>query len=301
MRFGVVFASTGGIKMARALRSLRRAEPDLQIHIVLDVASRTFKKSKEQHSFLDGISEENVHVMGFTNQFHINGCLNQGMRWMRDSGCEYACGFHDDVIFSPLPEHRGFLSRCFETVLADERLRNCPGISLPYVQAFSDEVRYSRMPEEWDRMDLESEDLWRRLLPNNGEPLDYWGEGGPPPKVQLAEFLAFYFTTRKILPQYRLGPPGYILPLKVWEEVGGFDENVGLFYDADYPAACALGGMSKELVIPGVPFIHLHNQSMNPDGDCADNLYGDFNAAFEKKYGMSLGDFTLKYFCNQKD
>src|SRR5579885_2013647 len=109
---GVVFISTGGEKILRAIRSLRRTEPDLPIHVVFDALSRTWVGGgylAQAH-----LAEyNNVNVRLFDNQHHINGVLNEGMRWMRDLGHSHACLFHDDIIFTPFKEHKGHLSDWF--------------------------------------------------------------------------------------------------------------------------------------------------------------------------------------------
>jgi len=43
---GVVFASTGGNKIVRALRSFHRMEPELSVHIIFDTSSNTWKADK---------------------------------------------------------------------------------------------------------------------------------------------------------------------------------------------------------------------------------------------------------------
>lgn len=302
MNIGVVFASTGGEKMARALRSFRRSEPTFPVHIVLDVASNTWKDNP-------GIPPEwfvqqpGVALRCFESEFYLNGTFNEAVRWMRELGYEYVCLFHDDVIFSPLINHVEYIQQCLDLIEGDDRLRNASGISLPYIQAFSDKIVWRRAPSEWNVLDLESEFLWRQLCPN-GKPAGYWDvKDGPSgtddpgvprsikvPEIQYQDFLAFYCVVPEIRKQYRLGPPGQIFPIKAWEAVGGFDQTFGIFYDEDFPAACVSQNLPPVYVVPGVPFLHLHNQSVGY-ADPSTNLYGEHSEAFKKKFGATVRDF----------
>jgi hypothetical protein len=278
MKTGVVFASTGGPKIVRAIRSFRRAEPDLPIHIVLDVSSNTYRGNAPPLLWLE--SQPNVQVKQIENKFYINGCLNEGMRWMAELGYDYGCLFHDDVIFSPFANHREHISEWIDRLSTTKELQEASALTIGCIQAFV-EGDWKRTPAQWDSLDLESEGVWEIYAPN-GEifrSLDKDSEFHPP---SLSYYL-LYCWFNHIRPWTRLGPTGQFVPVKVWESIGGFDTN-GIFYDLQYPAECAVRGLAPNLFIPVVPHLHLHNQTIGY-ADPAIGPWSDTMGAFDRRYG----------------
>lgn len=286
---GVVFVTTGGKKIVRAIESFRRMEPDLPIHVVVDDWSNTWRSNptppKEWFE-----NQPGVKVRFFDNKYHINGTLNEGMRWMKELGHTHGCLFHDDLIFSPLEANRYFVSSWFDRLKApDSSLKNTSGLGFGTLEVLyrnPGTVRYQpghwdAPPEVWDAMDLESEEFWQKLCP-----------GGQP--VATVDFPTFFvdYTASGGLDGWcaRLGPIGQIVPLSAWEAVGGFDEQYGVHYDSDYPAACFLKGLPRVLCLPKCPILHLHNQSIGYR-DPSVGLWGNVSLAFEKKYGKEFGQF----------
>jgi len=280
---GLVFASTGGNKMVRALRSLRRTEPELPVHIIFDTSSKTWNKNKETPTLEWFERQPNVKIECIENKALINGCLNAAVHWMGRLGYDYACLFHDDVVFSPLPEHQGHISKWFEPSVWDFELRKASALTLSYIQAFVPNQREGLLhspPEEWDKIDLESESFWREF--GLGEK---W-EGLLLEKNAVQYHIVGGETKR---PTTRLGPTGQIVPLAVWKALDGFDESEGIFYDIQYPAECITKNMPPVWAIPSVPHLHLHNQSLVADP--ALGIWSNTEEAFAKRYGKSPGDF----------
>lgn len=291
MKTAIAFASTGGQKMARALRSLRRTEPELPVYIVLDVASRTWKANDQNPNLGWFVQQPNVMVRCIENSAYINGALNAAMRWIAELGCDYGCLFHDDVIFSPLQEHLGHLSEWFKRLESDAELQKCSALTLSLMQAFVPNDVWKRSPVEWDAMDLESESLWQILCPG-GKPAGSYMESGHAYEIHLPEFLVQYHAVKEMCRGYRLGPSGQIVPVATWETVGGFDETEGIFYDIQYPAECAARGLPLIQMIPNIPHLHLHNQSIG-FADPAFGVWSDTMGAFARRYG-EYGAFWAK-------
>jgi hypothetical protein len=142
--------------------------------------------------------------------------------------------------------------------------------------------------EWWDRLDLESESLWRNLLPGGqtpGFPMD----NGPAYEVAASTDRPYslrYFCGE--LDSYtRLGPTGCIVPIAIWEAIGGFDERDGIHYDHEYPMECAMRGFPRIRVIPNVPHLHIHNLSIG-FLDPSVGLWGNVGGAFDRKYRSFL-------------
>ena len=294
MRLGVVFASTGGPKILRAIRSFRKMEPDLPVHVVFDIDSNTWKDKgyKALTVLEEGFSEKFVGIKVFClqgNKAHINGTLNQGMKWLRELGYSHVGLFHDDLIFSPLLENQFYISKCIQRMEHSSELMASSGIGFGDLETLyrnPGTVRFQpghwdAPPEVWDSMDLESEELWQKLCP----------QGIP---ARISEFFMFFvdYTEPGSLVGHccRLGPVGQIVPLWAWEAVGGFDETYGVHYDSDYPAACLVKQLPPVLCFPNSPILHLHNQSIGYK-DPSVNLWGDVTAAFQKKYNKEYGQF----------
>lgn len=283
MNFGVVFTSTGGSKMVRALRSLRRGEPDLPVYIVLDVASKTWKETSTAIPREWFESQPNVKVRCIENTAYINGALNAGMRWMAELGNDYGFLFHDDVIFSPLAANRGHLSEWATRIEADSELRNASALTLNLIQAFVPNGIWRRSSAEWDAIDLESEVLWEKLCPG-GKPAGGILPSGCAYEIYLPEFFVQYHVVEETRRAYRLGPSGQIVPVATWAAVEGFDEKEGIFYDIQYPAECAVRNLPPVLNVPSMPHLHLHNQTIG-FADPAAGIWADTMGAFTRRYG----------------
>jgi len=299
MNVGVVFASTGGNKLVRSIRSLRKTEPNILIHVVLDVMSGTWRQSNDSVKVLDWLEVQPNVLVDFyednTNHW-INGTLNACMRFIKAQGYSHACMFHDDLVFSPLPENWKHVSGWFMLMEEDERLREASGISFSLMESFypgpgsveGHEGIWHRAPAEWDTMDLESVDIWDKLLPD-GRTVGYFGEDGiPVGRVQLDGWFVHCYCASDIRKFTRLGPTGSIVPIKTWEEVGGFDEKEGLVYDMEYPVRCVLKGLPPVYVIPNTPHLHLHNQSI-AFADPAVGTWGNCLQSFINHYGKEPG------------
>lgn len=306
MKLGLVFVSTGGNKMVRALRSLRIGEPSLPVHIILVTSTRSWEKSRDAVPASYFESQQNVTVRQISTGAYINGSFNEAMKWMKELGYTHACSIHDDVIFSPLPENASHLSEWFTRIEQEPDLQQASGLTLSFMEALVDTGRvgvWERSPEDWDSRDLESVLLWSRLCPA-GKPAMYFGSEGASEGIQVplilteqnvksdlqvSDWFVKYFCTETICPMARLGPCGQVVPIEVWEQVGGFSEDDGVFYDMEYPVACALKGFPPVKVIPNTPYIHLHNQS-TAFGDPAVGLWGNDLQSFIRKYGKHPSD-----------
>lgn len=280
-KIGIVFASSGGYKLMRTVRSFRRAEPDMPIHIVIDVNSKTFKENPEIPT--EWLAERNALVRLFPNTAYINGVLNEGMRWMESLGYEYGCLFHDDIIFSPLLAHIGHVKDWFYRLTTDKNLQRASALTFSVMQAFVPVV-WKRSHEDWDKMNLETEKLWNTLCPL-GRPAGYY-IGMVPQEITLEDFYVQFIGVKHARPHKRLGPTGQIVPIKIWNEIGGFDEKDGIFYDLHYPAECEKRGLPPIMIIPNIPHLHLHNQTIG-FADPAVGLWSDTAGAFERRYGAS--------------
>lgn len=274
MNIGVVFASTGGNKVVRTVRSFQRMEPGLTCHIVMDMDSNTYKLTNQIESSNWLLNNPGVRLRAVHNKAHINGALNQALRWMAQEGYEYACLFHDDLVFSHLPIHRGSLSAWFSSAFIT---RNSSGLRFSHFETFVPDLDSRRHADEWDKEDLESDELWKFL--STFTRID--GTEIRPP----GRSFWFKYEGPDINRKWnRLGPTGQIVPIKTWKEVGEFDEKDGIFYDQEYPSECYRRGLPPVYSVTNFPYIHLHNQSMNPWGDPAPGLWGDTMKAFGKRF-----------------
>ena len=297
---GVVFASTGGNKLVRTIRSFRKAEPDLPIHVVIDVESRTWRSSVDSKDILDYLfAQPNVKVDTYrdnTNHW-INGTLNAAMGWMKEIGYSHACLFHDDLVFSPLKENRYHVSEWFKRLVTWDRLGVASALSFSCMETFAKNPgtvegqpgNWTRSPAEWDSMDLESEELWNKLLPG-GKPVGYFGIEKPVGKVDFDTWFIHCYGVEKVRLATRLGPTGQIIPITAWEKVGKFDEKEGLVYDLDYPVAAILAGLNPVLYIPNVPHLHLHNQSIG-FSDPSTGIWSNCIESFIRYHGWSPTEF----------
>jgi hypothetical protein len=291
VKIGVVFVSTGGNKMTRALRSFRRTEPDVPVHIAFATSSRVWESNSAQVPVSTFESQPNVLVRLIHSTAWINGCFNLAISWMRELGYDSACIFHDDIIFSPLPSHLHHITGWFDRIEREPELQESSGLTLSFMEALVPSPiagHWHRSPEEWNAIDLESEPLWNQLCPNGRSAL-YFGSEGSEIGVQLSDWFVKYFVTERIVPMSRLGPSGKIIPISIWEEIGGYGETEGIFYDMEYPVICALRGLPPVKVIPNIPHIHLHNQTTGY-GDPAEGLWGNDLGSFIRKYGKEPGE-----------
>jgi len=289
MRTGVVFISTGGNKMIRAYRSFRRMEPDLTVHLFIDVGARSYYHSPPMSEF-EKLPNTAI-LCTITNRFYVNGAMNQAMEWMKGLGYDHVCMFHDDIIFSPFEEHRRDLSKWFEKIQEDPLLSKASGISLSQVEAITPQPGIPCVPmppEFWDSMDLESEDFWKRLkLDGNCQVyLDQVHQVYP---EGLGWFIEYYGVA-KVDRAGRLGSTGQIVPVSTWEAVGKFDQEFGVFYDMEYPVACYKRRYPPVYLIPNVPFLHLHNQSHGPRDPSYGTLFHDCVSAWYRKFTKELVD-----------
>jgi hypothetical protein len=295
-RVGVVFVGTGGNKMVRALRSFRRTEPDLPVHIVFDTSTNTWLKNYESPPITYFESQPNVLVRGISNSGYINGAFNQAVRWIADLGYSHVCALHDDTVFSPLPENRYHLSEWFPRLDTDPDLRQASGLTLSFMEALVPSPilgHWQRSPEEWDARDLESDALWRHMLPD-GKPALYFGSPGSEIGVQHSDWFVKYFATERTVPISRLGPSGWIIPIAIWQAIGEFGQDEGIYYDMEYPVTCILRGLPPVKVIPNTPHLHLHNQS-TAYGDPAQGLWGRDLPSFIEKYGKEPGEILAEH------
>jgi hypothetical protein len=286
MSTAVVFVTTGGEKIKRAIRSFRRTE-SVAIHVVLDVNSNTWRT--DPHPTPNELRSNflGVQVREYENLHHINGVLNEGMRWMREKGYSHVCLFHDDIIFTPFLQHRGHISKWFDI----PELQKYSAITLSCMETGitgpDGDLFTGRQPNSWwDSQDLESEHAWYRLMPGGEYPEGYhtmengvFERPGPP-------FAVRYYVGSNC-PYTRLGPTGQIVPIEKWDAIGGFDQSDGIHYDSQFPMECALRGFPHIKVVPNIPHIHIHNQSIGYL-DPSTGLYNNVSAAFERKYRAFL-------------
>lgn len=288
---GVVFVSTGGTKMARALRSFRRAEPSLPVHITFATSSKVWERNAADVPSEWFSAQPNVRMLHVYSTGWINGCFNEAIRWMGELGYSRACCIHDDTVFSPLPENLHHISEWLDHIESDPMLSTASGITLSSMEALVHTGRegiWERSPAEWDRTDLESDAVWRTMLPGGKSPM-YFGSPGSDDGVSLGDWFVKYFYPKQIEPISRLGAPGFVLPISIWERTGGFGESEGIFYDMEYPVLTARLGLPPVLAVPNVPFLHLHNQS-TAFGDPAIGIWGHDLASFIHKYGKEPGE-----------
>src|SRR5215469_14276639 len=289
MDIGVVFVSTGGNKMLRALRSLRRMEPTLPVYISLDIGAKSWYPDPPYSVFeqLDNVTVKPIH-----NDCYVNGAMNAAMSWMKDLGYQYACLFHDDIIFSPFADHRGNLTHWFDQLSVDPILRAASGVTLSQVEAITPEPGIPCVPRPssfWDALDLESEDFWRRLRLDGDSPtyLDSVHQVFPDGLGWFIEYYGVAAVNRCT----RLGSTGQIVPIPTWEEVGHFDEQYGVFYDMEYPVECYRRRLPPVYMIPNIPFLHLHNQSHGPRHPSSETIFHNCVDAWYRKFGSVVDEF----------
>jgi hypothetical protein len=279
MSVGVVFASTGGNKIVRAVRTFKKMEPDLPVHVTMAVNTSTYYSLNRNHE--QKLIDMGAQVRPVDHPAFVNGCMNDGIRWMKELEHTHACVLHDDLVFSPLKEHSKSLSHWFEPV----HNITSSGLTFAHFECFTHEPDMRREPFRWDNTDLENPQLWRDLMEYDGD------HNGSPLYPPGRDFYIRYEGTDKFRPWNRLGPTGYVIPIDTWEEVGGFDERFGAFYDIDYPAEVRRRNLSPVWACPNVPWLHLHNQSVNPWADRAPGPWGDTEGSFARKFGKRLTEF----------
>jgi hypothetical protein len=275
-KVGVVFASTGGFKTVRAIRSFRVMEPSVLVYALIDMTTKTWQANRE--SLHDIAIHADILCALFENRAFVNGGMNHAVRWMKAMGHSYACVFHDDLVFSPLAEHRHSLSYWFDSDI----LARSSGISFAHFEALVRDpgANYRRKPERWDEENMESEALWRFLASTD----IVTDKDICPPD---ASYFFRYEGPDVVRKWNRLGPSGYVVPIATWEALGGFDETSGVFYDDFYSTECLLRGFPPIYAVNNFPYIHLHNQSVNPWADVAEGVWGDSGQAFTARYGAS--------------
>ena len=298
MSAGVAIVSTGGTKLLRALRSLRRTEPVLPVYVILNTSSNTWERTRNEYPVERFAAEPHVQLRPIVNTGYVNGSFNAAVRWLRELGHSHACVIQDDVVFSPLTEHTGHLTEWLVRVESDSECASASGLSLACMEAL---VRtgtpgcWHRSPEEWDAVDLESEAVWRKLCPGpDAQPALYFGSPGSEEGVTLTDWFVKYFVSDRIVSMCRLGPTGFIIPIRVWEAVGGFSESNGIFYDMEYPIVAAMRGFGVVKAVPSVPHIHLHCQSTG-FGDAAVGLWGRDLQSFVNLYGRDPGSIAREH------
>jgi hypothetical protein len=288
MNIGIVFVSTGGNKMIRALRSLRRMEPDVTVHISMDAAARSFYPHPPLSDFE---SQPNVVVRVIENNCYVNGAMNAAMLWMAELGYSHVAMFHDDIIFSPFMEHRGDLTKWFGKVAEHPLLSVASGVTLSQVEAITPEPGIPCVPrpsEFWDALDLESEEFWTYLRLDGDSPvyLDSVHQVYPD---GLGWFIEYYGVAQ-IGRCTRLGSTGQIVPVATWEAVGHFDEDYGVFYDMEYPVECYRRKLPPIYMVPNIPFLHLHNQSHGPRHPSSDSIFYNCVDAWYRKFSKEMVD-----------
>jgi hypothetical protein len=261
-KVGVIFASSGGYKIIRALRTFARMEPDLgPYHVAIDVTSRTWRDSG--YTIFDELnSEEEVEVRCFANTAHINGILNHAMEWMGSKGYTHVALFHDDVVFPPMPNAVSYW-------LTPELLGK-GAITFCHLECFkvSKEEQWARRhPAEWDQIDLESNDLWLQLRM-------FKRENAYRIEPKNEDWFCHYEGCDKVRKWNRLGPTGQVVPVELWNQVGKFSETNCVHYDQDYPIKLFRMGLPPNYAVPNFPWLHLHNQTMNPWFDPAPGMWG---------------------------
>jgi len=134
---------------------------------------------------------------------------------------------------------------------------------------------------EWDVLNLESRPLWKTLMNfkrENAYRIYHPGEN----------WFCHYEGCDKVRKWNRLGPTGQVVPIGTWNEVGKFSETNMVHYDQDYTIKCFRKGLPPNYAVPNVPWLHLHNQSMNPWFDPAPGSWGTREAMI-KEYGADWG------------
>jgi hypothetical protein len=124
-------------------------------------------------------------------------------------------------------------------------------------------------------LDLESESLWKQLS-------NFSRENAYRIQPEQADWFCHYEGCDKVRKWNRLGPTGQVVPIATWLQVGKFDEVDYVHYDQDYTIKCFRMGLTPNYAVPNVPWLHLHNQSMNPWFDPAPGEWGRREAMIRK-------------------
>jgi hypothetical protein len=270
-KVGVCFASTGGFKLVRCLKTFIAMEPGFdKYHVAIDASSRSWREAG--HVVFDDLMapeavEGGVVLKCFANGAHINGILNSAMAWLAEEGYSHVALFHDDLVFPPNVE--GNVSRWLTPELLGKG-----AITFCHLECFKNsttELWARRHPIEWDSLDLESPELWVQLR-------DFQRENAAPIRPHGADWFCHYEGCDKVRKWNRLGPTGQVVPVEMWKRVGGFSETNEVHYDQDYPIKLFRMGLAPNYAVPQVPWLHLHNQSMNPWFDPAPGRWGSREA-----------------------
>lgn len=273
-----VFASTGGKRIINAVRSFRKMEPHIPVYVMFDISSKSWNNGGGD-AVRDWLYSAPHGLIGYgmtENDKHINGVLNAGMRQAEKLGYSHVVLFHDDLVFSPLPEHRGSLAFWLQPAF----IEGTSGMTFGHLECFvrdPGDPFARRPPAFWDAIDLDSPELWRQMFRfpyNNGYEVELPGQ----------EFYVRYEGPDKVRKWNRLGPTGQVVPVATWKALGGFDEVAFVHYDQDYTSEVFRRGWPPVYAVPNVPWLHLHNQSMRPDADVAPEPWGR-GEAYVAKFG----------------
>jgi hypothetical protein len=256
-------------------------EPEIEIHALIDKSTITFRMLAtpfEDIRDIDNVCLDSI----ISNKGYVNGGLNLAVEYMKSNGFDYACLFHDDLVFSPLEIHRHSISEWFQHPL----LAKSSGLRFNHFETLTPTVDMRLSPHEWDRHSLEDEELWNFLAAEYAKHPTDGGDICPPGRP----FWFRYEGPDKTRKWNRLGPTGQVFPIATWEALGRFDEHEGIFYDSEYPTECFLRKLPPVYAVMNFPFIHLHNQSVNPWADHANGVWSDTEGAFKKRYGGTRED-----------
>jgi hypothetical protein len=269
---GILFATTGGYKAIRAIDSFKKMEPELEVHAIVDISSNYWKQ--QGHTLTATLRDAvDGNLLLRENSAHINGILNQGIELLADAGYPYVCVFHDDLVFSPFNGHKSSVSKWFTPELLSKS-----AITFCHLECFKisqTEQWARRHPSEWDKLDLTSSSLWQQLM-------QFKRGNAAPIYPRDADWYCHYEGCDLVRKWNRLGPTGFVIPVKTWEQVGRFDEIDCVHYDQDYTIKCFRAGLPPNYAVPNVPWLHLHNQSMNPWYDPAPGDWGRTEAMVRK-------------------
>jgi len=82
MNTGVVFATTGGSTILRAVRSFNKSHPGIDVHVIIDTSSNTWNKA-DQNCTLDWLYFNKIFVKLVENTSFIT-CVFYSF-WVRPS------------------------------------------------------------------------------------------------------------------------------------------------------------------------------------------------------------------------
>lgn len=278
MSVGVVFASTGGNKIVRAVRTFQAMEPGIPVHVAMAVNSVTYRSINFDHEKL--LKDLDVVTRPVSSAGYVNGSFNEATEWIHSLGYDEICIFQDDLIFSPLREHRGSASQWFI-----QNWSRVSGVTFAHLEVLTNEDGMRRAPAQWDQEDFSDPSLWQELMQfdrhHNGAPVYPTGR----------DWFVRYEGSDKYRKWNRLGPTGFVFPYRLWAEFGGFDTKQGVMFDIDYPAEALQRHHPPVYAVPNVPWLHLHNQSVNPWTDPAIGIWADPLGNFAKKFGSIITDY----------